>query len=281
MKSPPSIPALGDVRDELLDGGHLWLREYVDGGRLRFQVCDNGEIRFGDGDAVFDPGGAPLQYRHALRHVREHLDRNALRAAVDDVESVTFVGVATFRRTIEYDWERTPSFLGVDVWSGSEATFLPPDRIEQVYQKLGLEPINAVQKELRAQDFDPDVYEIPDSNWYDGAAAGVDVRNKTGGAATLLAPEFGARDPVPHSDATPETLVERHATDRTLDRVVTALRSRERPVTVESVIERALETVARDAGERQFTGNDAVEAGALRAALAGRVRKFLDDYEWE
>jgi len=283
MKSRPPLPPLDEVRDELLAGGHLWLQEYVDGGALRFQLREDGAIRFGDRETEFVPGDPPLPYRHALAHVRENLDRQALRDAVADVGAVTFFGVATHHRSIDYDWARTPPVLGTDVWSATEETFLPPDRVEQIFRRLGLTPINAVRKELRAQDFDPGAYEFPASEWYDGPVAGVVVRSKNGGAARLLAPEFvdGASD-----DGTPETvesadaLVERHATDRRLEELVAMLEERGRGVTTETVTERALDAVAREAPAAYF-GDGGVDEGALRSALGPRVRAFLDDRSWE
>lgn len=280
MKSRPPIPPLEAVREDLLAGGHLWIQEYVDGGRLRFQLRDDGSIRFGDGETVFRPGDEPLPYRHALRHVRETLDREALRAAVDDVAAVTFFGVATHRRSIEYDWERTPDVLGTDVWTGAEERFLPPDRVEQIFSRLGLEPVNAFRKELRAQDFDPDAYETPDSNWRDGPAAGVVVRTKTGDAATLLDPAFEERDRTPPDDATAEALAERHATDALLERRSRDLESRGRAVTADALLERALEAVARAAPADRFR-DGGVDEAALRSALAPRIGAFMDDRAWE
>jgi len=289
MKSRPPLPPIDGVHDELLDGGHLWLQEYVDGGSFRFQLREDGAIRFGDREREFEPGDPPLPYRHALAHVRENLDRQALRDAVADVGTVTFFGVATHRRSIDYDWARTPPMLGTDVWSATEERFLPPDRVEQIFRRLGLAPINAVRKELRAQDFDPDAYEFPDSEWYDGPVAGVVVRSKTGGAATLPAPGFedgAGRDPggsAFDADASvrdADDLVDRHATDERLERLARTLEERGRGVTAEAVTERALDAVAREAPAENF-GDNGVDEGALRSALAPRVRTFLDGRAWE
>jgi len=174
MKSYPTIPRVANAPEELFEG-HLWLLEKVDGAQLRFQLQGSGLIRFGTRERVFDdPTELPLAYQHAVRHVRERLDRDALRQAVDDVTGVTFFGVSTHRHTVEYDWERLPPFLGIDVHTSEQ--FLPPDRAEGIFERLGLEPVNAVEREVRGRDFDPNSYEIPPSAWYDGPAAGVVIR---------------------------------------------------------------------------------------------------------
>ncbi|WP_232745062.1 hypothetical protein [Halorubrum aethiopicum] len=66
--------------------------------------------------------------------------------------------MATHRRAIEYDWERLPSFLGHDVWSETAGSFRPPDAAEAIFERLGLDPVNAVERERRARDFDPESY---------------------------------------------------------------------------------------------------------------------------
>ncbi len=197
MKQYLSIPSVDTAPDSLLQRGHLWIQEKIDGGGVRFQLQSTGMIRLGNRERVYKADDVPLSHQHLLRHLRENLDREALRAAVGDVESVVFFGDATVKRTINYDWERTPSFLGYDIWFADEERFLPPDAVEQVYETLGLHSVNTFQKEVRAVDFDPNSYEIPNSNWYDGPAAGVVLRNKTGDRAEL------SRDLEPTTDTNP------------------------------------------------------------------------------
>lgn len=155
MKTFPSIPRIENAPSALFKQGHLWIQEKVDGANIRFQLQDSGRIRFGDRSRVYQGDDIPAPYQHAVRHVRERLDRTALRNAIADVDTVVFVGEAMHKHTIDYDWDRTPSFLGFDIWSGTKEEFLPPDNVEKIYRRLGLHPINTFQKEVRAIDFDP------------------------------------------------------------------------------------------------------------------------------
>ena len=276
MKAYPPIPSLDDAPDELLESGHLWLTEKIDGGTLRIQLRESGLLQFGDRDRVYDdPGAIPVPYRPAVQHVRERLDRDALRAAVDDVESVVLFGVATYRRTIEYDWDRIPPFLGFDVWSADTGTFRPPDAAEQIFERLGLAPVNAVERELNTRDFDPDSYTVPDSDWYDGPAEGVVIRNKKGGRAKLLHPDFGATDDPPPVEASPEKLAETYATDRRFEAIATKLRSLGQPVSFETLHERAFEAIVREEYGRLFDGDSSVDLTAFRSAVAERTGEFL------
>lgn len=268
MQSFPALPTLADAPPALFADGHLWIQEYVDGMPLRFQLRDTGELRFGDDERVFESGEVPLHLAHAVRHVRTHLDRDALRAAVDDVSAVTLFGVATTYRGTEYDWDRTPSVVGVDVWADDR--FLPPDAVDGAFARLGLDPVPVVDREVRAAHFDPDGVEVPPSAFRDGPAAGVVFRDKTGHRAARRRPRDA---PATAGDVSAAALADRHATAERLSAVVDALESAGRPVTVDAVLERALEWVGRVA---PAVADGAVSESALRGAVAEAVRAHLD-----
>lgn len=275
MKQFPPIPPAEDA-PELFESGHLWIQEYVDGATLRFRLRESGLFEFGDADRTFETDEGPVSYRHAVRHVRERVDRAALREAVDDVESVVFVGVATHRHAVDYDWDRLPSVLGVDVWNAAEERFLPPDAVEQVYDRLGLDAVNTFDKEVRAVDFDPESYEVPASAWHDGPAAGVVVRNKTGDRAKLRHPEVREADESVPVDATAEQLAEEYVTRQRVESVARELEDDERRVTVESATDRIVERLAREEHARLFGGDRTVDPAAFRSAVAARTSRLLD-----
>ena len=272
----PSVPHVDDAPTELLESGHLWLLESVVGGPLRFRLLESGLIEFGDADRVYaDPDALPPQYGHAVRHVRETLDREALRGAVEDVEAVVFFGQATQYRGIDYDWARLPSFVGTEIWAADAEQFRPPDAVDGIFDRLGLDAVNPVAQEVRARDFDPTSYEIPTSAWYDGPAAGIVIRDKSGHRARLPNPEVRDADEKPPGETTAADLAERFGSRERLTRLQERLTESGRPVTVEALLERALESAFRELDPRRFeTGPD---RGAVRAELADRVRRFLTD----
>lgn len=281
MKQFPAIPRVADAPSELFESGHLWIQEKMDGANFRFRLRESGLLEFGDRSRVYrDADEIPEPYHHAVRHVREAFDREALRAARDDVESVVFFGEAMHRHAIDYDWERTPSFLGFDVWSAAHERFLPPDAVERAFERVGLEPANAFAKEVPAQHFEPASYEIPRSAWYDGPAEGVVLRSKTGLRAKLLHPDFReVDDTVPVETTDPGELAARYATDRRIEKSVAKLEDHERPVEFDRVYERVLEDVVREEHKRLFHGDRSVDMRAFRSAIAERVRRYLDERE--
>jgi hypothetical protein len=243
---------------------------------------DSGLLRFGDAETTYDgPEAVPLPLRPAVRWVRERFDREALRDAVPTPERVTFFGVATHYCGTDYDWERLPPFLGADVWIGSESdpadgAFRPPDAAAAIFEGIGLEPVNAVAREVNARDFDPDGYAIPASAWRDGPAAGVVVRNKRGGRAKLAASESGGRSGAPDADPDPEAVAAAHATDERVERAIAALSRQGATPAVDAVVERVIETIARETPVRFGDGGRGVDPDRLRASVRDRVRPALD-----
>jgi hypothetical protein len=277
MKEYPSIPRAANAPDGFFESGHLWLLEKVDGANFRFQLQESGLVRFGDRDRVYDdPEAVPDPYQHAVRHVREHLDRDALRNAVADVADIVFFGEAMHHQTIEYDWDRTPSFLGFDVWSADAEAFRPPDAVEGIFERLGLHPVNVFERECRARHFDPDSYTIPSSRWYDGPAEGVVIRNKRGGRVKLRHPDVREVDESRPVEASAVELANRYATRRRFEKIVGNLEDEGRPVTVETLYERALEDVLREKHRRLQHGEEPVDMGRFRSEVAALTRAFLE-----
>lgn len=275
MHEPPSTPSLADAPDGLLAGGHLWLREHVTGSPFRFQLRPSGVLAFGDADRTFEPDDVPLPYAHAVRHVRERFDREALRASVDDVASVTFVGVAVDGSGVAYDWSRTPSFLGTEVYDADHGAFLPPDSVQGIFDGLGLAPVNALAKEVRAADFDPDGYVFPASNWRDGPVAGVLLADKTGHRAVLPNPGVATDDGPETGASDAAELVESHATDRWLDGVVASIGVPDDELGFDSLFERAVEALARERVRAFRDGSVDTDESAVRGAMADRVEAYL------
>lgn len=274
MKTPPPTPPIDEAPEALTETGHLWLLESIDGAPFRFQVQESGLIRFGDDERVFHPEEIPVEYHHAVRHVREHLDREALRNAVDDVEEFVFFGTATYRRDIDYDWERLPSFLGTDVWSAADGRFLTFDTVENALERLGLDAVNAFERELPARDFDPDGYDVPESAWYDGPAAGVVVRNKRGERGRIASSAIEIADTESIEQPAEEVAAER-ATDERFETVERRLQQRNEAVTVDALAERVFEAVVREGYRPLVQGPERVDMEDLRAAVATRARAYL------
>ncbi|WP_396613282.1 hypothetical protein ACH9L7_13725 [Haloferax sp. S1W] len=230
-----------------------------------------GLLVFGDRERRFDD--IPPVTKYAVRHVRDRFDRDAFYDAVSDPTDFVFFGVAPCNLGLDYDWARLPPFLGHAVWTDEQERLLPVDAAEQAFERLGLDPVNTVEKEVNVRDFHPSRYEIPDSMWGDGPAAGIIVENRRGGRALL-------RNPVLDDRASPEpirddaaSVADRLVTDDRLERAVDAVESAENPVTTEAVHARVFEMVAREEYVRLDKGG--VDWDALRSAVGSVVGAAL------
>lgn len=180
----PQVTDLAETPD-VAGSGHLWLSERVEGLPIRFQLQPDGQLQFGDAERPLPVDEVAAPARPAVTHVQSEFDRDALRAAVDTVEGVTFFGVATCQHRIEYDWDALPAFLGVDVHSADRGGLLGPDAAYSSFERLGLTPAPTVRRELRADAFDPGRYDFPESAFADGPVAGVRVADKHGWRGVL------------------------------------------------------------------------------------------------
>lgn len=276
MKPYPPTPKLADVSEELLSSGHLWLREYVVGPRMRFQMDATGLLVFGDRERVFEE--VPPQYLPAVRHVRERFDRDAFYDAVDDPAAYTFFGVAPCHVGTDYEWNRLPPFLGHVVWNEHKERYLPIDKAERVFERLGLTPVNTFQKEVNVRDFHPERYDFPSSAWYDGPAVGIVVENRRGGRALL---RNAAVDDERESDpirGDPSEIADTLVTDA---RIRTAIDDVERygeSVTTAEINVRVFETIVREEYARLDAGG--IDVNDLRSAVGtvvgGKVGSGVD-----
>ncbi|MFC6865145.1 hypothetical protein ACFQGE_16985 [Halomicroarcula sp. GCM10025817] len=277
MKRCPETPAGSDVEFS----GHVWVQELPTGAEFRFQVAASGLVTVATASQSYETAASvPPQYRRAADCIDQRLDRKALEAATDDPSDVTFCGIATRNEGIEFDWQRLPAFVGVDVWSGRQDRFLPPDSATGVFERLGLPTLPAIDKEVPAAHIDVTQYtegsEFPQSEWRDGHAAGVLIRDKSGGRAVARCDD-GRSQSAPDA-RTAAVLAEEYATDDRIERAAAALRTDGHSVTVEGVRDRLVSDVARESYVDLFSGGEFVASlAAFQSAVAERVQKSLSD----
>lgn len=270
MRRYPSLPSIEEA-PAVLDGGHLWLLEYVTGPVLGFSMDESGLMTFGIDGEAFET--IPPSIRQSVNHVRDRIDRDSLRAGVDDVSNFVFYGIATRYEGIDYDWDALSPFLGIDIWAGSEDRFVSPDVSERVFDAIGLSPVPAFRKELPAREFDPRRVEFPSSHWRDGPAAGFVVRNKAGGRAVLENPSITLAPATVDDAAT--TIGE--AVDRTFRSELGRLNGTVHTIDVGVIEERVFERIARtkyaDLRDRLETDTE-----DIRRIVGSSVRREIEEH---
>lgn len=299
MNRYPEVPDRPEDAPSVLDGGHLWIQEKIEGSQLRFRLTPEGTIEFGDRERTFTSGEEPLSLEPAASHVRRSFDRTAFRQAVEDPTDYVFFAVATHRGRLPYDLDRLPPVLGFDIYDAADDSFLSVDAVSSIFDRLGLEPVNALQKELRAVDFHPDRYEFPGSAWYDGPVPGVVIRNKRGGRLQLRndAVDLEERSDPPMSeggdegrtateadndgaasaaegaaDSDPRSIAETLC----LPELVEAAAAEAETTAFEPVFDRVLDRIVRTHYPRLFGEGRSIDEAAFRSALSSVVQGHLN-----
>lgn len=269
MKPYPSLPDLDSLPPEHFEGS-VWIRELVVGEALRFGVSEGGYLRFAVGERTFEES-PPFWLRRSVGHVRRSFDVDALLREASHPTELVFYGVATIRDGVEYDWARLPPFLGFDARDRTRERWLPNDAVERAFERLGLAAVNSFEKELPVRHFYPERYEIPDSAWYDGSAAGVVVRDSHGNRAVRRNPDVeGAVDPGPDFPADPEGLASAVVTADLVERLAA---DPDHGATFDALFEATLEESFRLA-HATVRGWDEPEMRTFRGVVAERVREF-------
>lgn len=238
MRPYRSLDSVANAPD-VLDGGHLWLQEFVPGPVLAVAVEESGLLRFGlEGRRIDAP---PPSLERAVEHLRRTFDRDRFREGVDDVTEFVFYGTATRNEGRTYEWSDLAPFLGLDIWSAAEDRYVAPDVAERVFAAVGIDPLPAFRKELPASQFDPERYDVPESHWDDRQAAGVVVRNKSGGIGVVRTESVSpAAEPPADLESVVLPLVSQH-----IDRILVELGTDACAVDVDVLTDRIRAVVAR------------------------------------
>jgi len=270
---PASVDSVGEL------SGHVWIQELPTGGTLRFQVSKTGLVTFGVDNLVTETvESLPIQYHRAAQFVTDQLDRAAFRAAVDDPTDVTVCGIASWNEGLEYDWSTVPAFVGMSVWDSSQDRFLSPDASTAAFERLGLPTLPAIDKEVPAKHadlerFDPDTG-LPDSAWRSGTAAGVLLRDKSGGrVAAWHSDQSELQTETNRQSAT--DLADSYATDERIEQTMTGLQDSGESTTVSGVSDQLVADIAREAYAELFPdGTYVTSVDAFQSAVAQRVQQY-------
>lgn len=280
MRDYPSVPSLAGVPPDHLQG-HVWVHEWLDGAAVRFAVAPAGYLQFGGGERVYGDE-MPPELGYAGRFLERAFDLGAYLETVDDPARYTFAGVATHHRRVDYDWDRLPAVLGTAIWDDHEERWLPPDRVQQVFGRLGPPPITVVERERSVDQRPLAGYELPASAWYDGRVGGVAFVDKRGHRARSVDPDLPDEPPRVHvatDDAA--ALADQFVTDGLVATRAASLRDGDAAVAFDPLFEAVLDRVTRanhGALFRGVTDTGAVDLdwGTFRGAVAERVRRWLD-----
>lgn len=189
MKRYPKIkyPDDEDVQ-HLASAGTIVVHEKLDGSNFRF-AYDRDGFEFGSRNTEGEDLNRD-QFEGPITYVGTHADTDELEALQDEYGPLVFFGEAMIPHTISYDWDRTPEFIGFDVWNETEEVFHTTEQAEAFFERIGL-PSAPVVERISADDWDETILDVPQSDYYDGLAEGLVFKNhETGEYSKHVRDEF-------------------------------------------------------------------------------------------
>ncbi|MFB6254428.1 MAG: hypothetical protein ABEI06_07455 [Halobacteriaceae archaeon] len=176
------------------DSGHIWIHELVTGDWIEFRLSESGLIHYQSQNKTFTQTDVPPKFIATVNYIENNLQRDVLYQSLDRVNTISFQGIATYSNGIDYNWNKLPPFLGVEVIDHIEQEYKPPAQVHQIYDEIGLAPLNVITREVHLRDFHPERYSMPQSNWYDGPVYGVLLRDKGTKRAVLHNESIAAQE---------------------------------------------------------------------------------------
>jgi len=187
MKSYTKIRRLGHSRnadtvrnneDELL------FKEKMDGANFRFTVNEvEGEPKFffGSKNVVYKINEEPdysenvdSRFEDAIEYIRENCDPERIKETFGT--HYTFFAENMVKHSLDYDWDETPQVIGFDIYDHEKEKYLTYEQAYSFFNSLGLETSPIVEQKT-VEEFEPEDYEIPESNFRDGKMEGVVIIN--------------------------------------------------------------------------------------------------------
>lgn len=183
IKSYTKIRRLGHSRnadtvrnpeDELI------FKEKVDGANFRFTVTEvEGEKKFlfGSKNVEYKINGEPdyeenvdKRFKDAIDWIRDNCD------PANFNPYFTYFAENMVKHSLEYNWSETPQVIGFDVYDHVNQTYKATPAAYEIFEQHGI-PQAPVLEGKTVEEFDPENYEIPESNYRDGKMEGVVIIN--------------------------------------------------------------------------------------------------------
>lgn len=323
MKKFPKLKRIGDsVNDGILESAdrNIYVQEKLDGANFRFVYDrDTDRLVFGSRNVEYwNDGNQPItkrdrrwfranrylnrlplvsnrptspqndvdkRFRHAMEYVSDVVDLDVIQRLDHQYGQLTFFGEAMHSHTIDYEWEETPSFVGFSVYSGVRDEFVTGELMEDLFSQLGLP--TAKRHDL---DVVQDGFDCPESEYYDGPAEGVVVKNDdTGQVAKIRGQAFKevAQNLSPVDDegnAEPpdsKVLANQFATEMRILKMIHKYEDRGRDVEMammEDLWRDVFEDVIEEEFETIFLGNHSINTKDFRSEVASNTATVLQRY---
>lgn len=174
MKKYPKIKYLGSAETKgIFDklSNEVVVQEKIDGANFRFMIKD-GNLTFGSRNVAQVENKNYDQFANTIEYLEESIDE----PKID--RDLVYVGEATQKHTLEYDWEEIPQFLGFDVLHKDSGLPLSWGIAKEKFDKIGLDFVPILWRGEVRKWKNKDMQTFLDSSEYrDGKPEGIVIKN--------------------------------------------------------------------------------------------------------
>lgn len=186
MKKYSKIKRLGHERtkDVVKKDAELILKEKLDGANFRATVVEvDGEYKwlFGSRNVEYKKNGEPDysenvdgRFVDAINEVRETI--NPEWVAENIGTEYTFFFENMVKHSLDYPFQKMPQVIGFDIYNEEKEKWMRTDSAYFNFEAMGFETSPVVDR-IPLEEFEPEEYEIPESNYRDGKMEGVVIIN--------------------------------------------------------------------------------------------------------
>lgn len=134
MQKYPKIKYLGSAETKGIfdkSSDEVVVQEKIDGANFRFMVKD-GDLTFGSRNVPQVENKNYDQFADTIEYLEENIDKSKMD------RDLVYIGEATQKHTLEYNWEEIPQLLGFDVLHRDSGLPLNWELAKEKFNKVGL-----------------------------------------------------------------------------------------------------------------------------------------------
>lgn len=229
IKKYPKIKRVGDPETkDLTLPGEIVMTEKYDGNNFRFTIDEEEGLVFGTRNTVITEEPDDM-FKQVVDHITDKVDPEDV-SEVCGGTNYTFFGENMVRHTLDYDWEEIPQFLGFDIYDNDNDKFIPWHKARRWFETLGLEVVREISC-IDPDEFTEDNLQVPSSNYREGKAEGIVLKNYNSQTfAKLRTEEFKEKNQdafgrsKKHSTTDNERFVSTYCTNSRIEKTIYKLR---------------------------------------------------------
>lgn len=185
----PKIKRLGHKETKGIWDGTVVVEEKIDGANFRFMYDPELGLRWGTRNVDYttvNPRDWPKRFEKQYEWVQEQAE------AVAKFPGYVFYAEAIIPHSIQYDWKKFPApLIGFDVYDVENNEWIPYPENRELFKRIGLPFVPVVDVLKGKPSLEKFEELVPKSQFYDGIAEGVVLKNYDNGVfAKILSEKF-------------------------------------------------------------------------------------------